>query len=86
MSILNILMTVREKGISRDQNNHVGEGLSLKALEVGDTYLLSCQFYSWGETVTKELAFGCIETVKEERVINLSSFHFKFQDTIKTQP
>lgn len=77
-------MTVGEKGVSWGQNNHVGVWQSLKALQVGDTYLLSCQFYSRGETVTKELAFGRIETVKEKMVINLSLFHFKLHDTVKT--
>jgi hypothetical protein len=38
----------------------------LKVLRVDETYLLSCQFYSWGETVTKELTFGRVETVKNK--------------------
>lgn len=83
-SFLNSFITLKGKGGSQDQINHMGVWQSLKALLIGDTYLLSCQFYPWGKTVTEELAFGCVETVKEtHKVINLNPFHFKPQQTVE---
>lgn len=74
------------KRVSQDQNNLKGAWQSLKALLGGDTYLLSRQFYPWSETVTKELAFGCVETVKEaERVVNLNPFVLNLKTQVKPQ-
>lgn len=78
---LTLIYSPGGKGVAQDQSNRPGVCQSLEAALVGNTYLLSGQLYPGGEAVTKELAFGGVETVEEtNRVINLNTLYIYFID------